>query len=291
MALERSAQIAIWLPQSEKEFIQEAARASGTKNLTAFSRQLLVEQAEQILGRKYVSVRAQQPSNHTQRDMLGVVSELGMKDKTVSPVCFPSLRYFATVLSDRERAVLRYLANNEPKSISALADEFEYCYPTVLRKINQLNDLGLTSARDLEQQEKVPVLLCRSLKLVLPLREKLAAQHKLFCVGIKGELNANEDSELDARFDSMEELAHVISDRTVGLMRLIDRKKPASVADIGRETGHSKQNYYLVIRKLRKLGLLESSQGGTRVRPAVKYDGIYIKLRFSGFDGDDKRAI
>ena len=77
-------------------------------------------------------------------------------------------------------------------------------------------------------------------------------------------------------FASMRSLAEVLSDDNQALLRIIQEKKPASIAELAEMTGRRSSNLSRTLRTLAHYGLVSLQKEGRRVRPMVKSTDFLI---------------
>ena len=77
-------------------------------------------------------------------------------------------------------------------------------------------------------------------------------------------------------FSSMRSLAEVLSDDNQALLRTIQEKKPASIAELAEMTGRQASNLSRTLHTLANYGLVELQKHGRRVRPVVKSTDFQI---------------
>jgi predicted transcriptional regulator len=77
-------------------------------------------------------------------------------------------------------------------------------------------------------------------------------------------------------FTSMRSLAEVLSDDNQALLRIIQEKKPATIAELADLTGRRASNLSRTLHTLANYGLVELNQHGRRVEPTVKSTDFQI---------------
>lgn len=77
-------------------------------------------------------------------------------------------------------------------------------------------------------------------------------------------------------FPSLAQLASVLTERRLELVRLIHRARPRSVAHLARLAGRSTKPVEADLRALEKVGLVKLVPAGTVRRPVAEYDRIQL---------------
>lgn len=278
---EPSSQISVMLTDSEKDLLREAAKAAGVRYLSGFIRDAVLERAFSIVGHKPAPEISQPDLKNGYLDVLyAYVGNELPDDCQKPPVLFPSIRSFASVLSDRNRAILRWLARNEAEPILQLANVFDMPYQTLSRTMKNMSGYGLIRYKDGPNKTKVPRLACKSLTLNLA----FGSSH------IDGVLqlavNSADDeapaSGADRVLTSIDELSRAIPGRHGHkVLHTLGRRNPDSIAALGRLTNEfTTHNYiYRLIEHASQFGLVAFEEGYTK-KPFLNYDGIRIDILF-----------
>jgi predicted transcriptional regulator len=83
-------------------------------------------------------------------------------------------------------------------------------------------------------------------------------------------------------FTSMGSLSRVLSDRNRGLLELIAKTRPDSIAELASLSGRAKSNLSRTLKTLEKYGLVCLKEGkGGKISPRVPYTDIVLDMPIS----------
>jgi predicted transcriptional regulator len=97
------------------------------------------------------------------------VESADRSDKRATPVQFHSLEAGAKLLSPKNRALLRVIADRQPKSVSALAILSRRAEQNLLRTLHKLSDAGLVRLDRGEGRAYKPVVTARTVHFEIDL--------------------------------------------------------------------------------------------------------------------------
>lgn len=79
-------------------------------------------------------------------------------------------------------------------------------------------------------------------------------------------------------FPSYRALAEVLSDKNLGLLRMVAEKQPESISELAEWAGRKASNLHRTLKMLENAGLVSLEQGsGRKVRPVAKYAQVRIE--------------
>jgi predicted transcriptional regulator len=273
---DQKTQLVVVLPLYEKELVVEAARKSCAPSLSAFIRDAVLERSRAILGsdalarRRSIS-RLPLVSADCLDAFIGGVPD----DRSSAHAVFPRLHAFAAHLSDRNRAILRWIGTHEAESIHELSRRFDYSYAGLSRTLGSLAAFGIVGYDvGADARCQPPRLLCRRLRLHLAFRDDALAHPRILSVGL-GEAPAKD---VDITCASMDEFSTVVTDCGFALLRLIAAHDPPTIGAVGKLTGTTSQNAYPVLRRLEKFGLVRMEGGSRKRKPILLYDGLTFDI-------------
>lgn len=254
-------------------------RTSNADSISAFIREAALESARSVMGRgapppARVAVQASDDA----QIHYAYVGESAPGDACTPALGFASIRSFATNLSDRNRALLRWLGKNSPDSIHDLSNKFEYPYPSLSHNLRALEGLGLIGYDNVDQQSLRPYLRCNRLRLVLPFGAESGAGGRTFKLAVKSADDETVPPDVDLTLGSMEDFAAMLPDRGYALLQVIARHEPATIAALALLTGKSTQNTYTLVRHLVKPGLVKTEEAARHKRPLLAYDGLSLDI-------------
>lgn len=278
----RSTQFVVRVSETEKRFILDAAAKDKSASLSIFAREIVLAEAKRILG--HDSDLSNAGTSITQPkavEVLNAYLDAGRPAGLIDPVAiFPSIPNFAAMLSDRNRELLSWLDENEGMSIHEVSQKFEYSYPFLSRTLRNLAATGIIGYDPIADARcNSPRLLCRTLRLHLPLRQAAAGKEKVFRF-ILGCPNETEPPNVTC--SRMRDFTDVISDSAYRLLRLMAAHKPSTIGDLGKLTGKTSQNVYPLLRKLKAAGIVKVTGNNRKKHAALKFDVITLDVNFVG---------
>jgi predicted transcriptional regulator len=272
---ERKTQFVIVLPASQRSFIAAAAKRAGAPSLSAFIRDAVLEKSRSVLGGDADLPIVTAGARRSPVEILDAVVDVAPADLSAPHAVFPGLHAFAAHLSDRNRAILRWIGTHEAESIHELSRRFDYSYAGLSRTLGSLAALGIVGhGTGTDARCQPPRLLCHRIRLHLPFHDHALAQPRILRVSL-GDACA---TTADIACPSMDDFSTVVTDRGYTLLRLIAAHNPMTVGALGKLTGTTSQNAYPVLRRLAKFGLVRMEGGSRKKKPVLLYDGLIANI-------------
>lgn len=268
--------LSVSITELEKEFIVEAARISGATSVSAFVRDLAVEQASRVLGRKLPEAPRPASRSIVLQDVLHVRIK-GSGEKRGCAV-FPTIRRFATAFSDRNRAALRCLGRSEAGSVHELCQTGGFSYTNMSSSLRRLEAFGVVGYEAESGRRRIPRLACKKVSLYLPIAEEGALCGRILHIGVRAASDEVLAPGADRVLDSMEAFARGLPDRGYAMLKLLARRRPASIVEVARKTGTTVTNTYFLLRLLKAGGYVEIEENGREKVPSVPYDAIRVEI-------------
>jgi len=276
-------QLTILLPTAERNLIQQAVQVSGSRSLSAFVRKVAVDQAQTILGREPVNPAAciAPAVSGKARPLHAYIGPTPPESAVQPAIAFPSIRNFATVFSDRNRATLRYLAHNAPRSISELSQQIGYPLTALRRSLSCLAGYGVTAyySSGSGGQHLTPYLLRQSVRLVLPLSGRSVEEGLFLTIGIQSAVDESLPERTDKVFSSINGFAAALPMHSLTLLHAIAGQKPNTAEQLAHLTGVTGEALYRTIKGLNRLRLI-TVHGRRPMKPTLAYDGLVLELVF-----------
>lgn len=276
-------QLTIVVPASEKNFVIEAAKATGADSLNDFIRKATLKEARAVLGRDLgpkdepITVSTANKLYQTLNAYIGRLPGRGAKQPAVT---IPNLRSFATLFSDRNQAILRWLAEKEPESVHALAERFSYPYEAISKNLNRLAQYGIVSLRDGEGRRKVPVLECQKIHMRFFFHEDLQEKPKLLKVVIEDTASSTRRTKHTIKCKSMDYFIKWVPARGYEMLTRISAEQPDSIVAMAKKGNSIDGNKYKMIDHLVDCGLVVLDKHGHKKRPELVFDGLELLLTF-----------
>jgi len=281
---EPTTQLTVLLPTAEKNLLQQAAQASGSRSLSAFIREAASAKAQAILSQEPVNpAKAIAGPQRNKTSTLYAYIGTAPPENAIQPaVAFPSIRNFATVFSDRNRVVLRYLARNAPRSITALSEEFGYYYTGLHRNLSCLAGYGIIAYHGSSSsgQHLTPYLLRKRIRLILPLSAGASENGLFLKIGVQADAEEALPEQTDKVLASISQFAKAMPAHSLILLEAIAHDKPGSAEKLAHITGIPIEGLYQKLKALNRLGLI-TTLGRHPIKPVLAYDGLTLELVFA----------
>lgn len=274
-------QLTVLIPTADKTLLQEAAQASGSRSLSDFVRDVALNEACKVLAKEPVNPARAVSSPKSICTLHAYIVPSLSDDATQPAIAFPSIQNFATVFSDRNRAVLRYIAGNAPHSITELAEEIGYPYRGLHQSLSTLAGYGVTAYHGSASggQHLTPYLLCDRVRLTVPFSGKGVDNGLYVSIGICSADDEPLSGKPDKVLDSVGEFSRALPAHALRILQVIAQEKPATIEELAVETGLSVENLYGKLKALKSLGLV-TMIGRHPIKPVLACDGLSVELVF-----------
>ncbi len=202
-----------------------------------------------------------------------------MSDDADLPACvFPTVARFATVFSDRNRAMLRFIIENKPSTMHEIAYALDYPHASLTRAIAALEEHGVIALKQGARQARVPVVLHKQVVLHVPLQKGVTG--KMLTLFLGPDRPKGRGSK--GRFlVSIDELSAAIPGKNgLQVLRLIGECQPYTVAELGRRAGKAAPHHYshALVKRFVAFGLVKFAQPDNK-QPVLVFDAITLDLK------------
>jgi predicted transcriptional regulator len=274
-------QLTILLPTEEKTLIVKAARACGYRSLSDFIRKAALEKAAAETRNSPIDPvqnpsNQQTDSNATLFANIGIEPDIGSRQPAAA---FPSIRNFATVFSDRNRAMMRHLAAHEPRSITELSDQIGYPYTGLHRNLSTLAGYGVIGYRGggTDGQHLSPYLRVRSVLLTIAFVTGTVECGHFLRLAVQDKDRQKHRQRDDQMFKSMTELPKMLPEHALDILCTAKSSRGAAIDALQQKLGVSRASLYQKIDKLRSNGLLQVVSARP-LKVSATYDGITVRI-------------